>query len=402
MRSPRVPVQSSKGSFASSGSNSLSSCSPPASACFLHDAADHTLAEIDDDTVTVKGGPRDGLRFRQVELEVHGADAKVVRKVTAQLKGVGLSPEATPKLERAMGFPVSSATGPQLGPNSSLGDVVTAVLTQGLTRLLEHDWRLRAAVGDAAPEDIHQARVATRRLRSDLRTFDVVLDPVWVSHVRVDLKWLGSALGEVRDADVLAGQLDGRPRRDRRAARQSTSRSGRRGPAVLADDRYLLLLNHLHAATNRPPFVLGEGGIRQEDKGTKDSSRSLSAPDGVPYAVRSARLDTIRRTNACTTFGSRRSNSATRQRRRRRSWGRRLGGLRRRPKTSRRSSASTTMPSPPNRGSEGRQKRASPPPAPSRPDAWRLSQQRLQRKLRQRWRRTWAPLARPKRRRWMS
>ena len=69
----------------------------------LHNAADRTLAEIDDDTVAVSGGPRDGLRFRQVELELHDADAKVVRKVTARLQGVGLSPETTPKLERAMG-----------------------------------------------------------------------------------------------------------------------------------------------------------------------------------------------------------------------------------------------------------------------------------------------------------
>ena len=164
----------------------------------MHDEAGHTLAEIDDDTVTVKGGPRDGLRFRQVELEVHEADAKVVRKVTARLEGVGLSPETTPKLGRSMGFPPTPATGRRLGPNSSLGDVVRAVLTQGLSRLLEHDWRLRAAVNNTAAEDIHQARVATRRLRSDLRTFDVVLDPVWVGHVRTDLKWLGSALGDVR------------------------------------------------------------------------------------------------------------------------------------------------------------------------------------------------------------
>jgi inorganic triphosphatase YgiF len=71
----------------------------------LHGAADHSLAEIDDDTVTVKGGPRDGLRFRQVELELHDAGAKVVRKVRARLEGVGLAPETTPKLERAMGFP---------------------------------------------------------------------------------------------------------------------------------------------------------------------------------------------------------------------------------------------------------------------------------------------------------
>ena len=110
-----------------------------------------------------------------------------------------------------MGFPASPAAERQPGPKSSLGDVVRSVLTQGLSRLLEHDWRLRAAMGEAASHDIHQARVATRRLRSDLRTFDAVLDPTWVSHVRLDLKWLGSALGEVRDADVLTGRLAGAP-----------------------------------------------------------------------------------------------------------------------------------------------------------------------------------------------
>lgn len=235
----------------------------------LHDAADHTLAEIDDDTVTVKAGPRDGLRFRQVELELHEADATVVCKVTARLEGVGLLPETTPKLERAMGFPVSPAAERRLGPDSSLGDVVTAVLTQGLTRLLEHDWRLRAAVGDAAPEDIHQARVATRRLRSDLRTFDVILDPVWVSHVRLDLKWLGSALGEVRDADVLTGQFAGAPEEIAVQLADQRAEAAERISAILANDRYLLLLDRLQAATNSPPFVLGKDDIRQEDKARK-------------------------------------------------------------------------------------------------------------------------------------
>ena len=56
-------------------------------------------------------------------------------------------------------------------------------------------------------EDVHQARVAARRLRSNLKTFGRLLDPVWVKHVRSDLKWLSSALGELRDADVLAENL---------------------------------------------------------------------------------------------------------------------------------------------------------------------------------------------------
>jgi CHAD domain-containing protein len=366
----------------------------------LHDAADHTLAEIDDDTVTVKGGPRDGLRFRQVELEVHGADAKVVRKVTALLKGVGLSPETTPKLERAMEFPDAPATGPQLGPNSSLGDVVTAALTQGLTRLLEHDWRLRAAVGAAAPEDIHQARVATRRLRSDLGTFDVVLDPVWVSHVRVDLKWLGSALGEVRDADVLAGRLLGAPEEIGVQLASQRAEAAERVAAVLADDRYLLLLTHLHAATNRPPFVLGEGDIRQQDR----ARRILPSLVG-------ARWRALRR--QVRKAGHDPSDE-------------RLHRIRIKAKQLRYAAEAAT----PVMGTDARRTAKAAEDLQTllgehhdavTADSWlrgqaegalsaagafeagrmAADQQRLQRKLRRRWRRTLEPLARPKRRRWM-
>ncbi len=367
----------------------------------LRDAADHTLAEIDDDTVTVKGGPRDGLRFRQVELEVHDAGAKVVRKVTARLEGAGLSPETTPKLERAMGFPVAPAAARQLGPNSTLGDVVTAVLTQGLTRLLAHDWRLRAAVGAAAPEDIHQARVATRRLRSDLRTFDVVLDPVWVRHVRLDLKWLGSALGEVRDADVLTGQLAGAPEEIGVQLAGQRAEAAERVAEHLASDRYLLLLDHLQAAANNPPFVLGEDDIHQEDRAEK-----------VLPSLVGARWHALRR--QVRKSGSDPSDE-------------RLHRIRIGAKQLRYAAEAAT----PVVGKAARRtakaaedlqtllgehhdavtaeswlrERAEEDVSPAGAfEAGRMTaeQQHLQRKLRHRWRRTWAPLALPKRRRWMS
>jgi CHAD domain-containing protein len=63
---------------------------------------------------------------------------------------------------------------------------------------------------DADPEGVHQARVATRRLRSDLRTFRTMLDPDWAVPLREELRWLGTVLGEARDADVLLARLQGR------------------------------------------------------------------------------------------------------------------------------------------------------------------------------------------------
>ena len=77
-------------------------------------------------------------------------------------------------------------------------------MASSVIRILRHDSGVR--IGDD-PEDVHQARVGTRRLRSDLQTFESLLDAEWLTELVVELKWLGGALGEVRDADVLLERL---------------------------------------------------------------------------------------------------------------------------------------------------------------------------------------------------
>jgi CHAD domain-containing protein len=58
----------------------------------------------------------------------------------------------------------------------------------------------------ADPEEVHDMRVAIRRLRAALRSFDDVLPEGWES-VRSELKWLGGSLSAVRDLDVQLAQL---------------------------------------------------------------------------------------------------------------------------------------------------------------------------------------------------
>ena len=60
---------------------------------------------------------------------------------------------------------------------------------------------------DTDPEGVHQARVATRRLRSDLRTFRPLLDREWASALRTELDWLARELGVVRDGDVMLERM---------------------------------------------------------------------------------------------------------------------------------------------------------------------------------------------------
>ncbi|ABB12351.1 CHAD domain-containing protein [Burkholderia lata] len=54
------------------------------------------------------------------------------------------------------------------------------------------------------PEFVHQMRVALRRLRTLMRFFPLFADRQWRDTLGVDLRWLASLLGTVRDWDVFA------------------------------------------------------------------------------------------------------------------------------------------------------------------------------------------------------
>jgi CHAD domain-containing protein len=86
----------------------------------------------------------------------------------------------------------------------SVGELIRGALCADISRLVAHD--AAARLGEDA-EGVHQARVATRRLRSNLRTFDPVLRSSPTVGPIKDLRWLGRALGVVRDLDVLRDRI---------------------------------------------------------------------------------------------------------------------------------------------------------------------------------------------------
>ena len=112
-----------------------------------------------------------------------------------------------------------------------------------MIRLLRHDPGVRLGIDI---EDVHQARVATRRLRSDLRTFQPLLDEAWADALRDELRWLGAELGRVRDAEVLRDRLRAAattlPAPDRRSGGSGGGAAGRAGasgaPASPRGDRH--------------------------------------------------------------------------------------------------------------------------------------------------------------------
>ena len=188
----------------------------------LTDPSGVRLAEVVDDEVSVRDGRRVAARFREIEVEVPDGQTALDPLVN-RLRGAGAgAPDPTPKHVRALGpramEPPEVSPLPVL-PGAAAKEVIRSVLAQSVAHLLRHDPIVRTG-GD--PEAVHQARVAIRTLRSNLRTFGPLLDPEWTEPIRTELGWLGLALGAVRDREVLLDRLRARatslPHGDQRAA----------------------------------------------------------------------------------------------------------------------------------------------------------------------------------------
>ena len=115
-----------------------------------------------------------------------------------------------PKLMRVLGtdqLGPPDVVVPTLPSEPTVHEAVGHAMARSLDQLLFHDPRIRLG-GDE--EDLHQFRVAVRRLRSDLRTFvDVldVLDGPSAAALARELGWLADATSARRDLDVLRARL---------------------------------------------------------------------------------------------------------------------------------------------------------------------------------------------------
>ncbi|HTD36150.1 MAG TPA: CHAD domain-containing protein [Candidatus Limnocylindrales bacterium] len=89
-------------------------------------------------------------------------------------------------------------------PRSPARDIARAAFADALARLVRQDPLLRR---DPNEDAVHDARVAVRRLRSDLRTFGALLDEAWARGLSARLRWLQDGFAAARDADVLLARV---------------------------------------------------------------------------------------------------------------------------------------------------------------------------------------------------
>lgn len=139
-------------------------------------------------------------------------------------------------------------------------DELQAFIRSNLDEIRAHE---QGALLGADSEDLHKFRVATRRIRSLLRSSRPLLaDPDDAELLRSELKWLASLLGEVRDRDVLieylvgeGESLDGAPLGAVLELLDGEREAARRELGVALDSpRYRALLEDLD-----PPPALREG-----------------------------------------------------------------------------------------------------------------------------------------------
>jgi CHAD domain-containing protein len=162
----------------------------------LRDAKGHTLALVAQDSVIAESGGRT-QRWQEVEVELVDGDPDLLEAVERRLLSAGAVPAAGPsKVARALDGRLSAA--PQEKPTKNPVFVYAREQRDALTG---YDPGVRQGDG----ESVHKMRVATRRLRSTLKTFKRSFPGF--EEVGDELKWLADLLGQVRDGQVQKGKL---------------------------------------------------------------------------------------------------------------------------------------------------------------------------------------------------
>ncbi len=220
----------------------------------------HDTVEVLEDGELVEG-------FEELEVELAEGSRADLKRLEEQLRSVGaVDPDGRPKVLQALDVQAGAAPAK---PKKRSDEQLAAALRNQYSEILRRDPGTR--LGD--PEELHDHRVAIRRLRALLRAGRPMLDRQWADGLRDALKPAGEALAQVRDLDVLLVDVE-----QRAAALEDSERAGatdisdllraRRTSAQemllreLSDPWYVGLLNRVQAATDEPRIIAAKSPSR--------------------------------------------------------------------------------------------------------------------------------------------
>jgi CHAD domain-containing protein len=254
----------------------------------LRDADDRTLALIAQDQVSAETDDGE-QRWQEVEVELVDGGQEVLDAVEALLCAAGATPAAGPsKLARALGDRLAAAR-----PDGHEGNPVLRYAREQREAVEHEDPGVRAGAADA----VHKMRVATRRLRSTLKTFKGSFDTERATALKVELKWLADRLGAVRDGQVLghkllavAGDFPEVAAGIRERLDADVARGRQELVADLDSDRYLALLDAMDELVDDPEPD-DPKAPRRAAKALRKADRLLdeATADGVDAELHEAR-----------------------------------------------------------------------------------------------------------------
>jgi CHAD domain-containing protein len=163
-----------------------------------------------DETTIPLGEGNPPARLKRVEVEVAEPFVEPLSAfVQAMRDECGLHPATLSKYEAGLlSRGLQPERPPDLGSTAidpfSVGEVAFAVMRQHFEVFLAREPGTR--LGEDL-EDVHDMRVASRRLRAAIALFREAL-PVRTIRLREELSWVAQALGAVRDLDVQLDQLE--------------------------------------------------------------------------------------------------------------------------------------------------------------------------------------------------
>lgn len=261
----------------------------------------HPVAEVVLDSVAVLDGRKVKRRFREVEVELVGAvDAEVLERLGARLREAGaVESGGTPKVFRALGLDLPVDVKPP-DPSAAPLERVLAMMRIQLEAIRAHDPGTR--LGED-PEELHQMRVASRRLRAVLRAARSMFAEEPIKTLRDELAWLGRVLGGQRDLDVMREHLGAELRmldaQDRAAAaalvrrlESAIARSREEILTALDSPRYLTLLDQIEETIAQPPVV--DPDVSLVDVAAKEFKKLRKTVKALPETPTDADLHGVR------------------------------------------------------------------------------------------------------------
>jgi CHAD domain-containing protein/uncharacterized protein YjbK len=149
---------------------------------------------------------RSARKLYELEAEILKGPAKALEILAAFLANkFGYPPSSSSKYEVAMErlkVSLPSKKPPEkfkVSLDDRLDLAVRKILGDQFQRFQKY---LPGVHGDIDTEFVHQARVATRRMRSAMRLFQEAIPENTAGYLEAEVKWLGALFGVVRDLDV--------------------------------------------------------------------------------------------------------------------------------------------------------------------------------------------------------